>query len=92
MAGIVGNQNIRLSIFSKLYSVGKHLATSRVKLKIILLGNSGVGKTSLLSQYVHGVQSQDQMYTIGVEFKIKDVEVDGEDVRLALWDTAGQER
>ena len=62
------------------------------KLKIILLGSSGVGKTSLLSQYVHGVRVPDLMYTIGVEFKIKDIQVDGKRVRLALWDTAGQER
>ena len=62
------------------------------KLKIILLGNSGVGKTSLLSQYVNGVLVSDQSYTIGVEFKIKDILVEGRQVRLALWDTAGQER
>ena len=62
------------------------------KLKIILLGNSGVGKTSLLSQYVNGMRSPDLMYTIGVEFKIKDIQVDGKRIRLALWDTAGQER
>ena len=62
------------------------------KLKIILLGSSGVGKTSLLSQYVNGVWVPDIMYTIGVEFKIKDIQVDGRRVRLALWDTAGQER
>ena len=62
------------------------------KLKIILLGNSGVGKTSLLSQYVNGVLVSDQSYTIGVEFKIKDIMVEGRQVRLALWDTAGQER
>ena len=62
------------------------------KLKIILLGSSGVGKTSLLSQYVNGVRVPDIMYTIGVEFKIKDIQVDGKRVRLALWDTAGQER
>ena len=62
------------------------------KLKIILLGSSGVGKTSLLSQYVHGVRVPEIMYTIGVEFKIKDIQVDGKRVRLALWDTAGQER
>jgi len=74
--------------------VGKDIAdsTARVKLKIILLGNSGVGKTSILTQYVNGVRLPDQMYTIGVEFKIKDIEVEGKDVRLALWDTAGQER
>merc|ERR1711997_722759 len=62
------------------------------KLKIILLGNSGVGKTSLLSQYVNGVLVSDQSYTIGVVFKIKDIVVEGREVRLALWDTAGQER
>lgn len=62
------------------------------KLKIILLGNSGVGKTSLLSQYVNGVLVSDQSYTIGVEFKIKDILVGDRQVRLALWDTAGQER
>ena len=58
-------------------------------LKIILLGNSGVGKTSLLRQYVTGALGPDTMYTIGVEFKIKEIQVDGKDVRLALWDTAG---
>ena len=57
-----------------------------------MLGNSGVGKTSLLSQYVNGVLVSDQSYTIGVEFKIKDIVVEGREVRLALWDTAGQER
>ena len=48
---------------------------SSVSLKIILLGNSGVGKTSLLSQYVTGTLSPDTMYTIGVEFKIKEIQV-----------------
>ena len=43
--------------------------------KIILLGNSGVGKTSLLSQYVTGALGPDTMYTIGVEFKIKEIQV-----------------
>ena len=94
MAGIVGKiiLNIICPVINGLSLVGKQFATTRVKLKIILLGNSGVGKTSLLSQYVNGVQNHDQMYTIGVEFKIKDIEVEGKDVRLALWDTAGQER
>ena len=73
--------------------VGKDLADKpKLKLKIILLGNSGVGKTSLLTQYVTGTRLTDMMYTIGVEFKIKDIEVDGQHIRLALWDTAGQER
>ena len=44
--------------------------------KIILLGNSGVGKTSLLSQYVTGALGPDTMYTIGVEFKIKEIQVE----------------
>ena len=51
-----------------------------------------MGKTSLLSQYVNGALVPDQSYTIGVEFKMKDIEVCGSSVRLALWDTAGQER
>ena len=79
------------TVICNLLLVGKDIAdsTARVKLKIILLGNSGVGKTSILTQYVNGMRLPDQMYTIGVEFKIKDIEVEGKDVRLALWDTAG---
>lgn len=92
MAGIIGDYLFIIdTVICNLPLVGKDIAdsTARVKLKIILLGNSGVGKTSILTQYVTGVRVPDQMYTIGVEFKIKDIEVEGKDVRLALWDTAG---
>ena len=92
MAGIIGDYLFIIdTVICNLPLVGKDIAdsTARVKLKIILLGNSGVGKTSILTQYVTGVRVPDQMYTIGVEFKIKDIEVEGKNVRLALWDTAG---
>ena len=52
--------------------------------KIILLGNSGVGKTSLLSQYVTGAVGPDAMYTIGVEFKIKEIQVEQLNIECVL--------
>ena len=52
--------------------------------KIILLGNSGVGKTSLLSQYVTGAVGPDTMYTIGVEFKIKEIQVEQLNIECVL--------
>lgn len=60
--------------------------------KMVLIGDSGVGKTSFMKRYTDNVFVQDYISTIGVDFKIKTITVDGEDVKLQLWDTAGQER
>lgn len=60
--------------------------------KIILIGNSGVGKTSLMKGYTDETYSFSQASTIGVDFKIKTLELDGEKIKLQIWDTAAQER
>eukprot|EP00466_Bigelowiella_natans_P015533 jgi/Bigna1/51880/estExt_Genewise1Plus.C_40013 len=60
--------------------------------KIVLIGDSGVGKTSLLSRYVDDVFSTSFVSTIGVDFKAKAVKVKGRNLKLMIWDTAGQER
>jgi len=67
-------------------------AADRQMLKVILLGDGGVGKSSLMNVYVSGKFSADSFHTIGVEFLIKEIEVDGKKVALQIWDTAGQER
>ena len=60
--------------------------------KIILVGDSGVGKTCLLSMYVKGMIEQ-TIPTIAVEFCTKEIELyDGTKIKVQLWDTAGQER
>ncbi|XP_051117369.1 ras-related protein Rab7-like [Andrographis paniculata] len=64
----------------------------RSLLKIILLGDSGVGKTSLLNQYVHKKFSAQYKGTIGADFVTKEVQIDDKLVTLQIWDTAGQER
>ncbi|CAL1281428.1 unnamed protein product [Larinioides sclopetarius] len=64
----------------------------RPLLKVILLGDSGVGKTSLMNQYVHKKFTDVYKATIGADFYTKDVTVDGKIVTLQIWDTVGQER
>ncbi|CAM9090788.1 unnamed protein product [Chrysoparadoxa australica] len=61
-------------------------------LKVVLLGNSGVGKSNLIARFHNDEFSNEFMSTIGVEFVTKRIEVDGVPVRLQIWDTAGQER
>jgi len=61
-------------------------------LKILIIGQSGVGKSSLLLRFTDDVFDPDQPATIGVDFKVKTIDVDGNLVKLAIWDTAGQER
>ncbi|KAK9872252.1 hypothetical protein WA026_017053 [Henosepilachna vigintioctopunctata] len=61
-------------------------------LKILIIGESGVGKSSILLRFIDDNFDPDQTLTIGVDFKTKRVTVEENCVKLAIWDTAGQER
>nr|XP_022324245.1 ras-related protein Rab-30-like isoform X1 [Crassostrea virginica] len=60
--------------------------------KVVLIGEAGVGKTCLVRRFTQGLFPPGQGATIGVDFMIKTVEVNGEKIKLQIWDTAGQER
>lgn len=64
----------------------------KVLLKVIILGDSGVGKTSLMNQYVNKKFSNQYKATIGADFLTKEVMVEDRLVTMQIWDTAGQER
>ncbi|KAG7242469.1 hypothetical protein INR49_021643 [Caranx melampygus] len=74
-----------------LYSCGTMTSRKKVLLKVIILGDSGVGKTSLMNQYVNKFSNQYKA-TIGADFLTKEVMVDDRLVTMQIWDTAGQER
>ncbi len=61
-------------------------------LKILTAGEGGVGKTTLLHRYVEGKFSAETKMTIGVEFFLKETEIDSKHCTLQLWDFGGQER
>jgi len=63
-----------------------------VMFKICLFGDGGVGKTTLLGRYLTGLFKSNQTITIGVDFHVKKVEVDGKLVLLQIWDFAGEAR
>lgn len=63
----------------------------RKSYKVIFLGSTSVGKTTLISQYLYK-RVQSATPTIGIDFLSTSLEIDGKSVRLQLWDTAGQER
>jgi len=60
--------------------------------KLLIIGDSGVGKSALLLRFADNVFSTNYITTIGVDFKIRTLIVGGERVKLQIWDTAGQER
>ncbi len=60
--------------------------------KIAVIGDSSVGKTNLLMRYVNANYNQSHIATIGIDFKVKTVEIGGYKIKLQIWDTAGQER
>ncbi|XP_016896524.1 ras-related protein Rab-15-like [Cynoglossus semilaevis] len=63
-----------------------------VLFRLLLLGDSGVGKTCMLRRFTEGEFDPSHISTIGVDFKMKTLEIDGVRVRVQIWDTAGQER
>ena len=58
--------------------------------KILLIGNSAVGKSSLLMRFADDIFTDSFLPTIGVDFKIRTIEAGGSKVKLQMWDTAGQ--
>lgn len=63
-----------------------------VVIKIITTGEGGVGKTTLLHRYVEGKFLVDTKMTLGVEFFLKELDLDGKKILLQIWDFGGQER
>jgi len=60
--------------------------------KVVLIGDSGVGKSNLLSRFTRNEFNLESKSTIGVEFATKSIHVDAKTVKAQIWDTAGQER
>lgn len=61
-------------------------------IKIVIVGDSGVGKSNILSRYVQNEFNQDSKATVGVELSTKTYQIGDQIVKVHLWDTAGQER
>ncbi|KAI0668357.1 GTP-binding protein ypt1 [Trametes maxima] len=60
--------------------------------KLLLIGDSGVGKSCLLLRFAEDAFTDSYLSTIGVDFKIRTIDLEGKTVKLQIWDTAGQER
>ncbi len=62
------------------------------KIQLIIVGETCVGKTSLLYQYSHGLFTKNHLATVGIEFFTKEETINGKKIRVKVWDTAGQEQ
>ena len=68
------------------------IANNHFLFKVVLIGDSGVGKSQILSRFTRNEFSLDSKSTIGVEFATKNIEIDNKIIKTQIWDTAGQER
>jgi small GTP-binding protein len=68
------------------------MSTYDFMFKLLIVGESGVGKTCMLLRFADNLFEEDFLSTIGVDFKVKEIVVDSKRVKLQIWDSAGQER
>ena len=61
-------------------------------IKLLMIGDSGVGKTCFLLRFADDNFTSSHLTTIGIDFKLKNMQIDGTNIKLQIWDTAGQER
>lgn len=72
-------------------TASRHMLTNP-QIKLLLIGDSGVGKSCCLLRFSEDSFTPSFITTIGIDFKIRTIELDGKRVKLQIWDTAGQER
>lgn len=58
--------------------------------KVAVIGDSSVGKTNILLRYVNSQYQMTHITTIGIDFKVKTIAIDGFRIKMQIWDTAGQ--
>ncbi|KKK45299.1 MAG: small GTP-binding domain protein [Candidatus Lokiarchaeum sp. GC14_75] len=64
----------------------------KLAFKVAVFGNGGVGKTTLIRRFSTGIFEEDIKMTIGADFSVKHVDIDGRKITLRIWDFAGEER
>jgi len=69
-----------------------YMVANILQIKLLLIGDSGVGKSCCLLRFSEDSFTPSFITTIGIDFKIRTIELDGKRVKLQIWDTAGQER
>jgi len=92
MSSLTQNNNITTSGSQK---IAKKLSKSKqfdYTFKIVMIGDSGVGKSCILLRFADDKFNENFYATIGVDFRFKNVMIDDKSVKLQIWDTAGQER
>jgi Ras-related protein Rab-1A len=92
MSSLTQNNNVTTSGSQK---IAKKLSKSKqfdYTFKIVMIGDSGVGKSCILLRFADDKFNENFYATIGVDFRFKNVMVDDKSVKLQIWDTAGQER
>lgn len=80
------------SRFPPLAAASVRRLTLPPQIKLLLIGDSGVGKSCCLLRFSEDSFTPSFITTIGIDFKIRTIELDGKRVKLQIWDTAGQER
>jgi small GTP-binding protein len=78
--------------FSKRNSISEVSLPYHYIFKIILIGDSGIGKTSIINRYIHNSFNDKYICTIGVDFMMKTMNIEETQIKLQVWDTAGMER